>query len=69
MVAAACGPATSLDRALRGGRRRARRQAAEGVLELARARATADLAAATQPAHRAMLEAAIAALEDQIRSQ
>ena len=35
-------------------------------LELARARAAADLARATVPAHRRMLEQAIAALEKQI---
>jgi hypothetical protein len=39
------------------------------TLELARARAVADLAAATQPAHRAMLESAIRALDEQIRAQ
>ena len=43
--------------------RRARRQG----LELARARATADLSRATSPAHRSMLEQAIAALDDQLR--
>jgi hypothetical protein len=42
---------------------RARRQG----LELARARAAADLSRATAPAHRAMLEKAIAALDEQIR--
>ena len=42
---------------------RARRQG----LELARARAAADLARATAPAHRAMLENAIAALDNQLR--
>lgn len=36
-------------------------------LELARARARADLAAASNGAHRRMLEAAIAALEQQLR--
>jgi hypothetical protein len=35
-------------------------------LELARARAAADLAAATAPAHRRMLEQAIAALDQQL---
>jgi hypothetical protein len=43
--------------------RRARRR----TLELARARMQADLRAATRPAHRAMLEAAIAALDEQLR--
>ena len=36
------------------------------TLELARARALADLAGATHPAHRAMLERAIETLDDQI---
>jgi hypothetical protein len=36
------------------------------TLELARARALADLAAATRPAHRAMLERAIAALDERL---
>lgn len=36
------------------------------TLELARARTQADLRAATNPAHRAMLEAAIAALDRQL---
>ena len=44
---------------------RARRIHREG-LELARARAAADLARATAPAHRRMLEQALAALEKQI---
>ena len=35
-------------------------------LELARARAAADLERATAPAHRKMLEQAIAALDDQL---
>lgn len=35
-------------------------------LELARARATADLERATAPAHRRMLEQAIAALDEQL---
>jgi hypothetical protein len=35
-------------------------------LELARARAAADLERATNPAHRKMLEAAIAALDEQL---
>jgi hypothetical protein len=38
------------------------------TLELSLARARADLAAATSPRHRAMLEEAIAALEAQLRS-
>jgi hypothetical protein len=42
--------------------RRTRRQG----LELARSRAAADLARATAPAHRKMLEQAIAALDDQL---
>jgi hypothetical protein len=37
-------------------------------LELARARAAADLARATAPAHRKMLEQAIAALDEQLDS-
>jgi hypothetical protein len=36
------------------------------LLEVARARAVADRAAATAPAHRAMLDAAIRALDDQL---
>ena len=36
------------------------------TLELARARAAADLARATAPAHRRMLEAALAALDQQL---
>ena len=43
--------------------RLARRQG----LELARARAAADLARATAPAHRQMLEQALAALDEQLR--
>ena len=43
--------------------RRTRRQG----LELARARAAADLARATAPAHRKMLEQAIAVLDAQLR--
>jgi hypothetical protein len=35
-------------------------------VELARARAAADLAGATRPAHKAMLEQAIKALDDQL---
>lgn len=38
------------------------------TLELTRARAMADLAAARSPAHRAMLEAAIKALDEQLQS-
>ena len=38
------------------------------TLELTRARAQADLAAARSPAHRAMLEAAIKALDEQLQS-
>ena len=37
-------------------------------LELARTRAAADLERATAPAHRKMLEQAIAALDEQLRS-
>jgi hypothetical protein len=37
-------------------------------LELARARAAADLERATNPAHRSMLEQAIAALDQQLNS-
>ena len=37
-------------------------------LELARTRAAADLDRATAPAHRKMLEQAIAALDEQLRS-
>jgi hypothetical protein len=37
------------------------------TLELARSRAAADLARATAPAHKAMLEQAIAALDAQLR--
>jgi hypothetical protein len=46
---------------------KARRTRREG-LELARARAAADLARATAPPHRRMLEQAIAALDDQLRT-
>jgi len=38
------------------------------ALELARARAAADLERATAPAHRQMLAHAIAALDEQLRS-
>jgi hypothetical protein len=54
------GEAVSPGEAERRGRRR--------TLELTRARAAADLERATVPAHRAMLEAAIKALDDQLRS-
>lgn len=37
-------------------------------LELARSRAAADLARATAPAHRRMLEQAITALDEQLRT-
>lgn len=42
------------------------RLAERRLVELARARAAADLARATRPAHRAMLEQAIAALDEQL---
>lgn len=42
---------------------RARRR----LLDVARARAVADRAAATSPAHRAMLDAAIQALDEQLK--
>ena len=45
---------------------RARRERIS-TLELARSRAAADLAHATAPAHKAMLEQAIAALDVQLR--
>lgn len=54
----AAGPALSVDE-------RARRIRREG-LALARSRAAADLARATAPAHRRMLEQAIAALDQQL---
>lgn len=41
-------------------------QARRRTLEVSRARAVADRAAATSPAHRAMLDAAIQALDQQI---
>ncbi|HEX5070115.1 MAG TPA: hypothetical protein VFV78_07850 [Vicinamibacterales bacterium] len=53
------GPAISIEAAARLERRR--------VLELTRARAIADLAAARSPAHRQMLEAAIRSLDEQLR--
>lgn len=42
------------------------REAKRQSLELARARAAADLERATAPAHRKMLEQAIAALDEQL---
>ena len=48
------------------GDEKARRNRRQG-LELARSRAAADLARAPAPAHRKMLEQAIAALDDQLR--
>ena len=47
---------------------RARRLRREG-LELARSRAAADLARATAPVHRRMLEQAIAALDEQLNDE
>jgi hypothetical protein len=44
------------------------RRARRAGLELARTRAAADLERATAPAHRRMLEQAIAALDEQLRS-
>ncbi len=38
------------------------------TLELARARAAGDLASASHPAHRATLEQAISAIDDQLRA-
>jgi hypothetical protein len=49
-------------------REEARRRAERRTLELARARAEADLGRATIPAHRQMLEAAVAALDEQLRA-
>jgi hypothetical protein len=46
----------------------AARHAQRRTLELSRARALDDLAAARSPAHRAMLDTAIRALEDQLRA-
>lgn len=54
------GPELSAAEAARVARRR--------TLELTRARAQADLAAARSPAHRAMLESAIKALDEQLQS-
>jgi hypothetical protein len=44
------------------------RKARRASLELTRRRAAADLERATAPAHRKMLEQAIAALDEQLRS-
>ena len=44
------------------------RMSRRASLELARARAVADLARATAPAHMRMLEQAIAALDEQLKS-
>lgn len=44
----------------------ASRRATRRTLELSRARAVADLGRATVPAHRAMLEAAIRAIDEQM---
>jgi len=44
------------------------RRARRAGLELARTRAAADLERATVPAHRQMLEQALAALDEQLRS-
>ena len=41
-------------------------QSRRNTLMLARARASAELTAATEPAHRAMLEAALKAIDEQI---
>ena len=53
------GPEATPEEAARLARRR--------TLELTRARAVADLAAARSTGHRAMLDAAIKALDDQLR--
>jgi hypothetical protein len=45
----------------------ARRLAERQTVELARARALADLAQAGRPAHRAMLDAALAALDARLK--
>jgi hypothetical protein len=42
------------------------RRTRRGGLQLARARAVTDLASATRPAHKAMLEQAIKAIDDQL---
>jgi hypothetical protein len=52
--------ALSADEQVRVARRRS--------LELARAKAAADLARAKAPAHRSMLEQALSALDEQLRS-
>jgi len=44
------------------------RAAKRRAIELARARAAADLERATVPAHRQMLEAALRALDEQLRA-
>ena len=44
------------------------REARRGAIELTRARAVADLARATAPAHKEMLQAAIAALDAQLKT-
>ena len=44
------------------------RMARKNSLELARTRAAADLEKATAPAHRRMLEQALAALDDQLKT-
>jgi hypothetical protein len=46
----------------------AARQARRRMLEVSRARAVADRAAARSPAHRAMLDAAIKALDEQLNN-
>lgn len=46
----------------------AARHARRCTLELTRARTLADLAVARSPAHRAMLDAALRALDDQLRA-
>jgi len=61
---AARGPAKNTELTPEDRERTARR----GALELARARAAADLASATVPAHRQMLEQALAALDEQLRA-
>jgi hypothetical protein len=45
------------------------RLAARRTLELARARTLADLRVATQPAHRAMLERTLAALDEELAAK
>ena len=64
--------AQQADHADRGGRPAAvsphdiARRDARRTIELARARAAADLASATHPAHRRMLETALGALTEQL---